>query len=242
MRSPATVIIALALLAAACGDAATSTTTTTTPGSTSSSTVGAPVGTVDHPAYLQFRQQPTLCGADRPEPARRLTFEAPADQGLSGPVLATMQTSCGPIAIRLDPDNAPETVNSFVFLARQGYFDGTALHRIVEGFVIQGGDPTASGTGNPGYFLPDEFPSEGTAYERGTVAMANAGAGTTGSQFFIVLETVPLAPSFTIIGTIESGWETIDSILAGPRAIGGIDPQPSIPLETVYIESVTVDG
>ena len=98
---------------------------------------------------------------------------------------------------------ARETVNSMLFLAAQGYFDGTICHRMVPGFVLQCGDPTGTGTGNPGYRVPDEFPDSSDGYVQGVVAMANAGPGTTGSQFFIVLgDATFLPPQFTVIGTI----------------------------------------
>lgn len=178
-----TAAIVAALLLAACGgtDSTTTTTTTTRP--------EVPLDIVPS-NYVQFRGQPTACGAVAPAPLSPMEFDAPADMGLdpSIAIRATMSTSCGDLEIELDPGIAPETVNSFVFLATEGYFDGTVLHRVIPGFVAQGGDQTATGTGGPGYTIPDEFPSPGMGYERGTLAMANAGPGTTGSQFFIVVE------------------------------------------------------
>lgn len=192
------------------------------------------------PEYLEFRDQPTACGADRPDPARELRFEAPDDLGLSGTVEAVLHTSCGDIRLALDADRAPQTVNSFVFLARRGYFDGTASHRVVPGFVMQAGDPTATGRGGPGYLLPDELPEPDFAYVRGTVAMANAGPGTGGSQFFLVLDDVSLPPSFTVFGEVIAGFETLEAIAALPMGPNPGDAVPSRPLETVYLETVEI--
>ncbi|RLE16302.1 MAG: peptidylprolyl isomerase [Actinobacteria bacterium] len=170
-------------------------------------------------------------------------FDAPDEVGLVGQIVLTLNTSCGPIEIQLDPVTAPETVNSFVFLAESGFFDGTVSHRVVPGFMMQAGDPTATGFGGPGYTLPDEFPAEGITYERGVVAMANAGPGTTGSQFFITLGDADwLSPQYTIVGRVISGLETLDRIaqVRLGRGASSADPNPSTPLESIYIESVSI--
>jgi cyclophilin family peptidyl-prolyl cis-trans isomerase len=129
---------------------------------------------------------------------------------------ATLHTSHGDIAISLHPQRSPMTVNNFVFLAREGFYDGVIFHRVVPDFVIQGGDPTGTGTGGPGYRFADEIDGPG-AYRRGTVAMANAGRNTNGSQFFICLDDVGLAHSYTIFGTVTSGMDAVDAIAAEPR-------------------------
>lgn len=170
-----------------------------------------------------------------------MEFEAPEDQGLTGTVRVRLDTSCGPITLDLFPDMAPQAVNSFVFLARAGYFDGTVFHRIVPGFVIQGGDPTAAGTGNPGYRLPDELPPPGFAYGPGVVAMANSGPDSAGSQFFIVVADIQLPAAYTVFGGFVDGADAINAILAVPLAVNSRGER-SVPLETVYIESVTVEG
>jgi cyclophilin family peptidyl-prolyl cis-trans isomerase len=193
--------------------------------------------------YIGFAAQTTACGADAPAPLTAMRFAAPEDQGLDPGVLieATISTSCGDIVIALDPGIAPETVNSFVFLARSGYFDGSVSHRIVPGFVIQAGDPTATGREGPGYTIIDELPEPGFVYERGTLAMANAGPNTTGSQFFIVLANAPLGPDFTVFGQVTDGFEVLDlisSLPLGRNAFG----EESVPLETLYLESVTIAG
>ncbi|NIA24789.1 MAG: peptidylprolyl isomerase [Gammaproteobacteria bacterium] len=222
-------------------------TTTTTSTQSSSTTIAEPTTDTTAPsalgpAYEAFRGQQVACGATAPPPARQMQFDAPDDQQIdpAAIVTATVATSCGDIVIHLDPTAAPQTVNSFVFLARQGFFDGTVFHRIVPGFVIQGGDPTAVGTGGPGYTIADEFPPAGFAYDRGVVAMANSGPDSTGSQFFVVLDDTSLQPGFSLLGTVLDGDTTLDAIAAvpvGPSASG----ENSNPLETVYINTVTIN-
>jgi cyclophilin family peptidyl-prolyl cis-trans isomerase len=169
-----------------------------------------------------------------------MRFDAPDDLGLTEDLRVTLVTSCGDIVLELVPEVAPRTVNSFVFLAEQGYFDGTAVHRIVPGFVIQAGDPTASGAGGPGYVLPDELPPADFRYAPGIVAMANAGPNTSGSQFFLVIGETGLAPTFSVFGAIVHGADALMSIAAVPL---GLSPRGELsrPLETIYIESVTVE-
>ncbi|GMQ93293.1 MAG: hypothetical protein BMS9Abin12_0770 [Acidimicrobiia bacterium] len=233
------VLVAGALVLAACSgteDAATE----TEPTATTVTTVPLAAVPSDYVGYLH---QPTACGAERPQPAVDMKFETPGDAGITRLTHLTLNTSCGPIEIELDYDTAPEAVNSFVFLAESGYFDGTVSHRIIPGFMMQAGDPTATGRGDPGYVLPDEFPVEGTTYVRGAVAMANAGPGTTGSQFFIMFSDADwLPPQFTIIGQVVSGLDTLDRIAEIPlgRGANSADPNPSTPLESLYIESVSV--
>ncbi len=234
MPRRALLVLTLALLplaAAACGDDDSATTT-------------AGDGTaVDSAAYQAFRAQDTACGAAAPAPARALQFDAPGDAGITGPVRVVLHTSCGAITLELDPALAPATVNSFVFLARQGYFDGTVAHRVVPGFVFQAGDPTASGSGDPGYSLPDEFPAAGFSYVRGTVAMANNGTPESGgSQFFIALDDISLSPAYTVFGAVVDGFDVLETISALPMAPSPPDPVNSRPLETVYLERVEVLG
>jgi cyclophilin family peptidyl-prolyl cis-trans isomerase len=120
-------------------------------------------------------------------PAKQQTFPSapPLSIDASTPQEAVMHTSCGDINVQLDAQQAPQSVNSFLFLVQNQFYDGTTFHRIVTDFVDQGGDPTGSGSGGPGYTLPDEPPKNG--YKAGDVAMANSGSGTTGSQFFLVV-------------------------------------------------------
>lgn len=128
---------------------------------------------------------------------------------------ATIATPRGDIVIQLRPDLAPETVNSFVFLAREGFFDGLTWHRVIPGFVAQGGDPLGTGTGGPGYNIPDEYTSEVLFDRPGLVAMASTGAGTNsgGSQFFITLAPTPnLNEQYTIFGEVIEGLEIVEGI------------------------------
>ena len=243
--------LVLALLAAACGgddntsSADTSQDTQATTSSQAATTVTEiPLEVPPQPAvdYAGYRELPVACGAEAPPERVEMQFDAPDDMGIdrgSSPT-ATISTSCGDIVVLLTPQEAPETVNSFVFLAESGYFDGTVSHRIVPGFVIQAGDPSATGRGGPGYVIPDEFPPAGFLYERGVLAMANAGPGTTGSQFFLVLDDAPLPPQFSYFGNVIEGDEVVDAIAAIPLGIGPAGEQ-SAPLEALYITSVTVE-
>ena len=196
-------------------------------------------------SYQAFRGQPTACGAEAPPEVEILSFPAPEEMGLGNePITMTIETSCGPIVIEADPVAFPETVNSFVFLASQGFFDGAVFHRIAADFVIQGGDPDANGIGGPGYRVPDEFPPEGFSYDEGVVAMANSGAGTTGSQFFIVVgdNARVLNNTFNVLGRVLTGQETLDAIEAVPTSVAPGTNERSRPLETVYIEGVEIEG
>lgn len=200
-------------------------------------------------SYEDYRSQPTACGAEAPPEETAMTFSAAVPQDditASSAVQATLATSCGEIVIDLDAANFPETVNSFVFLAREGFYDGQAFHRIASDFVIQGGDPSANGTGGPGYFVADEHPEDDFEFGVGVVAMANAGARSTGSQFFIVIgdQAQFLVPGFNILGQVVSGQDTLDRIAAVPTGTAVGTVEQSLPLESVYIETVTitVDG
>jgi cyclophilin family peptidyl-prolyl cis-trans isomerase len=128
---------------------------------------------------------------------------------------AVLDTNHGEITIDLDAGRSPLTVNNFVFLAREGFYDGVIFHRCIPGFVIQGGDPTGTGRGGPGYKFRDEIDGPGS-YSRGTVAMANSGPNTNGSQFFICVADVGLPHSYTIFGSVAQGLYAVDSILAVP--------------------------
>jgi cyclophilin family peptidyl-prolyl cis-trans isomerase len=146
---------------------------------------------------------------------------------------ATLDTNHGEIVLELDPARSPLAVNNFVFLARDGYYDGVIFHRVIENFMIQGGDPTGTGTGGPGYKFRDEIEGAGT-YSRGTVAMANAGPNTNGSQFFICHADVGLPHSYTIFGKVTSGIEVVDSIA------GTATDRSDRPEEDVVINRVTI--
>jgi peptidyl-prolyl cis-trans isomerase B (cyclophilin B) len=125
-----------------------------------------------------------------------------------------IKTNKGDIHLDLNPAEAPATVNNFVVLARDGYYDGVTFHRVVPGFVIQGGDPTGTGSSGPGYKFADEAVKR--PYKAGTVAMANAGPNTNGSQFFICLEDQPgLPPNYTIFGDTVAGMDVVRNIRVG---------------------------
>lgn len=191
--------------------------------------------------YAGFREQPTACGGTAPAEIAPKEFPAPTDLGLdpNEKLVVTITTSCGSVVVELDPAQAPETVNSFVFLAREGYFDGTVSHRILPGFVIQAGDPTGTGRGGPGYVIPDELPPDDFQYGTGVLAMANAGPNTTGSQFFIMLGDSALPPLYSAYGVVIDGFDTLANLQSVPL---GTSPrgETSVPLETVYIESIVV--
>jgi peptidylprolyl isomerase len=139
----------------------------------------------------------------------------------------------GEFTIQLFPDKAPNTVNSFVFLARQGFFDGTTFHRVLEGFMAQGGDPTGTGGGGPGYQFANENPT-GTFDKAGVVAMANAGPNTNGSQFFITFGQAPLNGSdYTIFGQVTSGMDVVNAITRR-------DPQTNPTFTGDVMQSVTI--
>ena len=123
---------------------------------------------------------------------------------------ATVHTTAGALRMALLPDEAPATVNNFVFLARDGFYDGVIFHRVIQGFMIQGGDPTGTGRGGPGYSFDDEPVKR--RYERGIVAMANAGPNTNGSQFFVMHGDNPLPPNYTIFGRLVDGEAVLDAI------------------------------
>jgi peptidyl-prolyl cis-trans isomerase B (cyclophilin B) len=147
---------------------------------------------------------------------------------------ATMQTNHGSIEIELFDDDAPKTVQNFVKLAKDGFYDGVIFHRVIQDFMIQGGDPTGTGSGGPGYQFEDEFNDHKVV--RGALAMANAGPNTNGSQFFIV--TTGAAPwldgKHTVFGQVTSGMDVVD-------AIEGVETGPGDkPSDEVRIESVTV--
>jgi peptidyl-prolyl cis-trans isomerase B (cyclophilin B) len=150
----------------------------------------------------------------------------------------TITTNCGSFTIRLAVKTSPATTASFVSLVQKGYFDGTVFHRIVPGFVIQGGDPTGSGQGGPGYKTVDAPPAA-TRYTLGVVAMAKTqteAAGTSGSQFFVVTaEDAQLPPDYAVLGKISAGNDTVSRI----GQLG--DPSTEQPTETVEIVHATVD-
>lgn len=148
---------------------------------------------------------------------------------------AVIETSKGEITIDLDEQRAPGSVNNFITLARYGYYDGDDFHRVVKDFVIQGGDPVGEppGSGNPGYAIDDELPASDNPYVEGSLAMANSGPNTNGSQFFIYLGPNPLGPNYSHFGKVTKGMEVVKAIIA----LSTGDGPPSSP---VAIKSITI--
>jgi len=165
------------------------------------------------------------------------TFSSPPEMEIDPAkrYIAEMETSMGAMTIELDPIAAPKTVNNFVFLARQGYYDGVIFHRVIQGFVLQGGDPEGTGRGGPGYKFEDELPKAGR-YEVGSLAMANAGPNTNGSQFFVISgpSGVRLPPQYSLFGKVVKGLDVVDAIEKVPTGAG------DRPKEDVVINSVTI--
>ena len=164
-----------------------------------------------------------------------MTYATPPDMtiDLAKSYAATLHTNHGDIAVDLLPQRSPLAVNNFVFLARDGFYDGVIFHRVIPGFMIQGGDPTGTGRGGPGYTFRDELEGDGT-YSRGTVAMANAGPNTNGSQFFIMHRDYGLPHNYSIFGAVVDGMEAVDAIAAGPT------DRSDRPHEDCIINSVTI--
>jgi cyclophilin family peptidyl-prolyl cis-trans isomerase len=150
---------------------------------------------------------------------------------------ATLLTNKGTIEVEFFPKDAPLAVNNFVCLAEAGYYDNTPFHRIVSNFVIQGGDPTGTGSGGPGYKFADEKVTR--AYTKGTLAMANAGPNTNGSQFFICLGNVGLPPSYTIFGQVTAGMNVVDLIGQTQTKVGPTG-EKSTPMEPITLEKATI--
>ncbi len=165
---------------------------------------------------------------------RRFDGPPPMCVDLSKRYTGLVRTTKGDLTVALDAIGAPRTVNNFVVLARYHYFDDVAFHRIIPGFVVQGGDPTGSGSGGPGYRFEDELPAPGR-YEIGSLAMANAGPDTNGSQFFIISgpQGTALPPSYSLFGKVVAGLD----VVAALEQAGSRSGKPS---ERVAIESVEI--
>jgi cyclophilin family peptidyl-prolyl cis-trans isomerase len=181
----------------------TATTATTAPPPVSVPVIAAPVGVGcpkfdgTAPHYTKFSAAPQYCL----DPTKTYTV--------------TFQTDAGTFAAVVDQKQAPKTANNFAFLAGYHYFDGIAFHRVIPGFVIQGGDPTGTGNGGPGYQFADELPKAGQ-YKIGSLAMANSGANTNGSQFFVITgdQGVALPPQYSLFGQVTTGMDVVKKIEA----------------------------
>ena len=207
-------------------------------------TLGVVAPAVEPPATV-------ACGGEAPDDAGAKTpqYVGPPPMTIDpkAAYTATVATSCGTFEVRLRPDIAPQAVNSFVFLADRGFYDGLTFHRIVDGFVIQGGDPLGDGTGGPGYPFDIETSPEQTFDAAGLLAYANSGPGTNGSQFFVTLAPTPdldpggTAGEFSIFGEVTRGLDVVEAIGAVPVTQNPTSGEPSVPTEAVYIDSVTID-
>jgi cyclophilin family peptidyl-prolyl cis-trans isomerase len=148
---------------------------------------------------------------------------------------ATIRTNRGDITATLFADESPATVNNFVFLAREGFYDGVIFHRVIKGFMIQGGDPTGTGTGGPGYRFADELDAaRSRGYKMGTLAMANAGPNTNGSQFFIMHQDYGLPPQYSVFGKATDGLDVVDEIATTATGAG------DRPVEDVVISTIEI--
>jgi cyclophilin family peptidyl-prolyl cis-trans isomerase len=172
--------------------------------------------------------------------------KVPAGAKSSGGLHAVIDTDKGPIALEFLPADAPMAVENFRLLAEHGYYDGLTFHRVLKGFMIQGGDPAGDGTGGEsawGDAFADEINPESAlyrdGYRRGIVAMANAGPDTNGSQFFIMHDTYPLPPNYVIFARVTSGMEAVDAIAEAPTTRGA-DGEMSQPTTPALIKKVTI--
>lgn len=251
--------VGLALVATACASSDTDDSSASSSFTNARTTEQAP----DLSAYATLAAVPApaspTVSCDYPstpqQAAKPVQAPTTTDVSTSGTATVTLTTSQGPIGLQLDRAEAPCTVNSFVSLAQQGYFDDTPCHRLVTSpglQVLQCGDPTGQGTGGPGYRFANEYPTTAYAaddpasqqpavYPRGTIAMANSGpGGTNGSQFFLVYADSVLPPQYTVFGTIsDEGLATIEKVAAdgddGSMAAGGGTPNTPVQIETVTV-------
>jgi cyclophilin family peptidyl-prolyl cis-trans isomerase len=169
---------------------------------------------------------------------KKVSFKAPPQTVKKGEKLtAVVETSCGTFEIALDSSKAPKTVNSFVFLSEEGFYDDLTFHRIAPGFVIQGGDPLGTGVGGPGYTVVEKPPAN-LAYTKGTVAMAKSSAepsGSSGSQFYVVTGAdAGLPPEYALVGKVDEGYDAVERI-------DKLGTSAEKPKQTVLIEKVTIE-
>ncbi|MGI9667404.1 MAG: peptidylprolyl isomerase [Acidimicrobiia bacterium] len=146
---------------------------------------------------------------------------------------AVIHTTAGDISVSLYASDAPQTVNNWVFLANDGFYDDVIFHRVIKGFMVQGGDPTGTGTGGPGYRFRDELGHSKSSYSRGTLAMANAGPNTNGSQFFIMHADYGLPNAYSIFGEVTEGLDIVDAIANAPT---GPQDRPHEPVSITGID------
>ncbi|MDQ3898144.1 MAG: peptidylprolyl isomerase [Actinomycetota bacterium] len=212
--------------------------TDTTVAETNTTAAKKPVDLTPVPAGASIKGD-TACPPADGSAARTTSFEKPPPPcvNVAKTYQAEIQTTKGPLVVDLDVKNATKTVNNFVVLARYHFYDGIAFHRIIPGFVIQGGDPQETGTGGPGYKFEDELPKAGS-YKVGSLAMANSGANTNGSQFFIVTGDAgtSLPPQYSLFGQVTQGLEVVKAI----EDTGIPGTQDGRPSEVVKINSINI--
>lgn len=190
-------------------------------------------------AAASAKKTETTTSADSDGPKDGKQWAEPPKMGIDPArrYTAVVRTTEGSFTIELDAKKAPNAVNNFVFLAREGFYTDVPFHRIVKGFVIQTGDPTGTGTGGPGYNIEDD---PGGKYERGTVAMANTGQpNSAGSQFFVSLDTLDLPPTYALFGKVTKGMEVVDAIAKTPVEMAPSGEQ-SQPTRSVEMTSVSI--
>ena len=212
--------LALLLLATACSSAAATPTAVPTAVATKAPTAVA-----------------TVAGGSTNANRPRFTAAPPLTIDQSKAYTATFHTSDGDMVATLYAKEDPITVNNFVFLSQQGFYNGVIFHRIIKGFMVQSGDPLGNGTGGPGYQFKDEPVTRG--YARGTLAMANSGPNTNGSQFFIVHQDTALPKNYTIFGSVTSGLDVLDKIANTPVTANPFG-EVSKPTEQVTIQGIEI--
>jgi peptidylprolyl isomerase len=237
----------LLLVLAACGTPTDNTSTTTQEYSTNEGNTGAgaaasvaPAGNEGAASGAAGATSSTAAQAGGDDPASRNNKYPSAPEMTIDPnksYTATIETSKGTMKADLYAKEAPMTVNNFVFLARENFYQNVKFHRIIKDFMVQTGDPTGTGTGGPGYDFADEKIPDALSYERGTIAMANAGPNTNGSQFFIVHQDYPLPKNYTIFGKVTEGLDVLDSLANTPTT----GAEGSTPTEDVRITNVTIE-
>jgi len=228
-------ILFLVSLVAACGKSEDKTTEEQRPASTTLSSSDADIESGCWTAADRVKTEGDT------ELAKPQQWSKPPEMQIDGSkkYSALVETNHGSFTIELLPSEAPLAANNFVCLARAGFYDNTPVHRIVSGFVIQGGDPTGTGSGGPGYKFNDE--PVNLDYVKGTVAMANSGPNTNGSQFFVVLDnlTGKLPKNYTLFGKVTDGMDVVDT-LGKVQTKAGRSGEKSTPVDPVTIEKVTI--
>lgn len=189
-------------------------------------------------------KEESMSPTSQPQVAGSKTYNSPPQMTIdtAKTYTAVLTTNKGVMRVALFAKDAPNTVNNFVFLSRDGYYANTPFHRIIRGFMIQGGDPTGTGRGNPGYRFDDEAITRD--YTRGTIAMANSGPNTNGSQFFIMHEDYALPKNYVIFGSIDQtdtqSLKTLDAIASVPVTDNGMGEE-SKPAESVVLQKVEIE-